>query len=171
MTASTTEVVCANLIRDESGGVCLVRESKPQALGRWSLPAGRAEVGESLRGAAVREAFEETGLVVEAGRLIGIYHSPRTLEGGSAVSFVFESTVIGGELTTSSEHPEVEYFDRARLDRLIEARGIRGAHASMALAAIDAGTYLDDVVTEVLPSKPPRTDLLQRRSDVDDLDR
>jgi len=105
MTATTTEVVCANLIRDQSGSVCLVRESKPQALGRWSLPAGRAEVGESLREAAAREALEETGLVVDIGRLIGIYHSPKTLEGGSAVSFVFESTVVGGEFTTSVEHP------------------------------------------------------------------
>ena len=71
--------MCANVIRDEAGRGLLVRESKPEALGRWSLPAGRAEVGESLREAAAREALEETGLVVEVGRLIGIYHSPITL--------------------------------------------------------------------------------------------
>ncbi|GJM37400.1 MAG: hypothetical protein DHS20C19_07670 [Acidimicrobiales bacterium] len=134
-----------------------MREAKPQALGRWSLPAGRAEVGESLREAAAREALEETGLVVEVGRLIGIYHSPRTLEGGSAVSFVFESTTVGGELTTTIDHPEVEFFGRARLGELMEARALRGRHASLALDALEAGEYLDDdVVVEVPPSEPPR---------------
>ncbi len=159
MVAITTEVVCTNVIRDESGSVCLTRESKPQALGRWSLPAGRAEVGESLREAAAREALEETGLVVDVGRLVGIYHSAQTLEGGSAVAFVFESIVIGGELVTSVAHPEVEFFDRAKLDELIDARAVRGRHVSLALDALEAGEYLDDdVVVEVLPSEPPHTD-------------
>ena len=157
---ATTEVVCANLIRDESGSVCLVRESKPEALGRWSLPAGRAEVGESLREAAAREALEETGLVVDVGPLIGIYHSPKTLEGGAAVSFVFESKVVGGEVAPSVDHPQVEFFDRARLDELVDARALRGQHASLALAALEAGTCLsDDIVVEVPPSEPPRDTL------------
>lgn len=157
MATTTTEVVCANVIRDESGRVCLVRESKPQALGRWSLPAGRAEVGESLREAAAREALEETGLVVGVGGLIGIYHSPQTLEGGSAVSFVFESIMVSGELSTSMDHPEVAFFDRAQLAELVEARQLRGQHASLAIDALEAGEYLnDDVVVEVPPSKPPR---------------
>jgi len=159
LVTTATEVVCANVICDELGRVCLVRESKPHALGRWSLPAGRAEVGESLREAAAREALEETGLVVDVGRLLGIYHSAQTLEGGSAVSFVFESTLIGGELVTSEAHPEVEFFDRAKLDKLVEARALRGQHVSLALHALEAGEYLnDDVVVEVPPSDPPRTD-------------
>lgn len=86
------QIVCANLVLDQQG-LLLVRESKPSAYGRWSLPAGRLEVGESLQDGAAREAHEETGLTVDVGPLIGIYHCPSTLEGGAAINFVFRSTV------------------------------------------------------------------------------
>ncbi|MEM8618939.1 MAG: NUDIX domain-containing protein [Actinomycetota bacterium] len=157
MPSTTTEVVCANLIRNDVGAVYLVRESKPEALGRWSLPAGRAEVGESLRAAAAREAVEETGLVVDVGRLIGIYHTPRSLEGGSAVSFVFESSVAGGEPGTGVDRLDVGVFSRDEIVELFEARMVRGRHVALALDAVDGGRYLsDDVVVEILPSEPPR---------------
>lgn len=155
MGKTTTEVVCANVIRDESGRVCLVRESKPQALGRWSLPAGRAEAGESLRQGAAREALEETGFVVQVGQLIGIYHCPLSLEGGSAVSFVFESAIVGGELATTADHPQVEFFGPTQLNELIEARAVRGSHVELAVQALLANDCLDDVVVEVLASGPP----------------
>ena len=79
------------------------------------------------------------------------------------MSFVFESTATGGAITASAEHPEVEFIDQARLDSIIEARALRGTHASMALAALDAGTYLaNDVVVEVPPSEPPQTERAAR---------
>lgn len=149
-------VVCSNVVLDEHG-VLMVRESKPAALGRWSLPAGRLERGESLRECAAREALEETGLVVEVGSLLGIYHCPATLEGGAAVQFVFRSSVSGGEMRTSAEHPEVAFVTFSAFDRLVAHHQVRGSHVAAAVGTARAGVALADVVTEVVASPPPTT--------------
>ena len=44
--------------------------------GRWGLPGGSVEPGESVRTAVIREVHEETGLDVEPLRLIGVYSDP-----------------------------------------------------------------------------------------------
>jgi 8-oxo-dGTP diphosphatase len=153
----TTQVVCANIVFDEQGSLLLVRESKASTLGRWSLPAGRLERGESMRDGAAREAFEETGLTVEVGPLLRIYHCPSTLEGGSAIIFVFRSTVVGGEIRTSLEHLEVAFVPRSRVDELLRDALVRGQHVEDALAAADAGTELPrDLITQVGASPMPR---------------
>jgi 8-oxo-dGTP diphosphatase len=56
----------------EDGRVLLVRM---HGQARWELPGGGVKRGESLRTAAEREAREETGCVVEAERLLGVYLS------------------------------------------------------------------------------------------------
>jgi 8-oxo-dGTP diphosphatase len=50
------------LIRD--GKVLLIRRGKPPLYGRWVVPGGTVELGESLEQALVREMREETGLEV-----------------------------------------------------------------------------------------------------------
>ena len=49
----------------------LVRRGRPPAEGRWSLPGGGQELGETAEAAARRELMEETGLEVGAMRLVG----------------------------------------------------------------------------------------------------
>lgn len=60
----------AAVVRDERGRVLLVRKAED---GRWSLPAGAVEPGESPQEAVARETREETGLVVRPRRLAGAY--------------------------------------------------------------------------------------------------
>ena len=45
-----------------AGAVLLVRRGKPPAMGRWSLPGGAQDLGETAEHAARRELAEETGL-------------------------------------------------------------------------------------------------------------
>jgi ADP-ribose pyrophosphatase YjhB (NUDIX family) len=52
--------------------VLLVKRRNPPMQGRWSLPGGRVELGETLHDAAVREVAEETGLDVRVGPLIDV---------------------------------------------------------------------------------------------------
>ena len=47
--------------------------------GRWCLPGGRTESGESVVETCLRETLEETGLEVRMVRLLGVYSSPHRL--------------------------------------------------------------------------------------------
>lgn len=152
---ATTLAVCANVILDRDD-VLLVRETKPEARGRWALPGGKLEIGESLAEGAAREALEETGLEVEVGSLVGIYHAPRTLEGTAAINFVFRSTIRNGDLSQSPEHPEARFITSDEFERLLEQGLIRGRHIPLAIEAARSATALPaSLITQVEPSVPP----------------
>lgn len=51
----------------KDGRVLLVRRANPPSSGRWAIPGGAVELGESLREAARREIREETGIEIAPG--------------------------------------------------------------------------------------------------------
>src|SRR5437870_13678624 len=57
----------------EHDRVLLIKRGKAPLLGHWSIPGGMLELGETLRQGAEREALEETGLVVRATELLGVF--------------------------------------------------------------------------------------------------
>jgi ADP-ribose pyrophosphatase YjhB (NUDIX family) len=59
------------VIRD--GKVLLIRRGKAPLRGRWMIPGGTVESGESLEQALVREVFEETGVVVRPREMLAIF--------------------------------------------------------------------------------------------------
>lgn len=82
----------------------------------WALPGGRVEPGETPEAAAVREAFEETGLHVRLERKVGTYWKP---EQDDLVT-VFTAQVIGGEIVRrSAETLDVRWFDREQLPWMV----------------------------------------------------
>jgi 8-oxo-dGTP pyrophosphatase MutT (NUDIX family) len=84
--------------------------------GQWCLPGGMMEAGEGLAEACAREVWEETGLRVQVGRLIGVYNSPNRIteyaDGNryQFVGFTFEARPAGGQIGASSEVTEYGYF-------------------------------------------------------------
>jgi len=69
--------------------------------------------GESASECCAREVLEETGLVVNVGRLIGVYSTPHRIteyaDGNrkQALDLVFEAVRIGRELGVSDETAEL----------------------------------------------------------------
>lgn len=60
--------VGAIIFRDNN--VLLVRRGKEPALGKWTIPGGLVELGESLEDAVKREVMEEVGLTVDVKDLV-----------------------------------------------------------------------------------------------------
>ena len=56
--------VAAGAVIVEDGSLLLVQRANEPGAGRWAVPGGRVEPGETLAEAAIREVQEETGLEV-----------------------------------------------------------------------------------------------------------
>jgi ADP-ribose pyrophosphatase YjhB (NUDIX family) len=86
--------------------VFLARRGIEPGAGRWSYPGGFLELGESAQEGARRETEEETRLLVEVGRLIGLYSRPHA----GVVTVIYEAEVVGGEASSGAESTEVRAF-------------------------------------------------------------
>ncbi|MEP7290338.1 MAG: NUDIX domain-containing protein [Chloroflexota bacterium] len=92
--------------------------------GRWCLPGGATDPGESVEETCVREVWEETGLRVRVTKLVGVYSSPDiviTYADGNRwqiISLSFEVEVSGGELGLSNETTEVGYFTQLEIETI-----------------------------------------------------
>ena len=106
----------------EDARVVLVKRAHPPLQDQWSIPGGVLEVGELVREAAVREAREETGLIVEPGELLGVYD--RVLRDAAQrvhyhyVLIDFLCRRVGGELHAAGDAAEVRWFSREELPGL-----------------------------------------------------
>ena len=88
------------------GRLVLLRRGIEPGRGAWAQPGGFLEVDETVTEAAVRETFEETGLVVTPGEIVGLYSR---LE-AAVVVLAFEAAVVSGEFRTNREALEIEAF-------------------------------------------------------------
>jgi ADP-ribose pyrophosphatase YjhB (NUDIX family) len=109
------------------GALLLVRRGKAPALGRWSLPGGRVEWGETLPDALRREVAEETGLEVVPGALAGLVERIHLDEGFHYVILDYHVTVTGGTLRPGSDVTDARWVLPSELallelsDGLLEA--------------------------------------------------
>ncbi|MEO5573478.1 MAG: NUDIX hydrolase [Gammaproteobacteria bacterium] len=90
--ALTVDIIIELVDRENCPIVLIERHFAP--LG-WALPGGFVDVGECLEQAAIREAYEETGLKVNLRVLLGCYSDPARDQRGHSVSAVYIATGRG----------------------------------------------------------------------------
>jgi ADP-ribose pyrophosphatase YjhB (NUDIX family) len=102
------------------GAVVLVRRAHEPLAGRWSLPGGALELGETLRAAVAREVLEETGLLVDVGAVVdAVDHIAADVAGRTEYHFVIVDYLcqpIGGELRAGGDVDSVALADPRGLD-------------------------------------------------------
>ena len=89
----------------------VVRRAHDPGRGRWSLPGGRVEHGESLEQAVHREVAEETGLLIGIVGLAGIREVlPRDGATGHYVVLSYAALWRSGEVVLNDEHDEFKWL-------------------------------------------------------------
>lgn len=109
----TVQLGCSAIIYDSDKQKILLTQRTDN--GRWCLPGGRLDAGESVEECCAREVKEETGLSVKVKKLVGVYSNPHMLvqyqdNSVQIVALCFEADVVGGALTLSNETTDHGYF-------------------------------------------------------------
>ncbi len=120
--------VAATCVIQRDDRALLVRRAMPTGYGLWSLPGGYVDRGELVEAAAAREVWEETGLRVSIGELIGVFSQSQH----PVVVVAYAATETGGELIAGPECLEVGFFAADELPPLAFPRDetiIREYHA------------------------------------------
>ena len=110
------------VVTDGQGRLLMIKRGHEPGAGLWSIPGGRIEPGETDAEALVREMFEETGLAVEVGRLIGRVQRPGP--NGTVIDIRdYAATVTGGTLRPGDDAADARWVEAADLDSLDDYRG------------------------------------------------
>jgi len=127
------------------GKVVLIRRGKEPLRGRWLVPGGTVELGETLEEALVREVREETGLEVRPLELVAVFDRIDRSAGAVSYHYVIVDYVcecVGGVLCAGSDAEAAALVapeDLARYDLPAKAlevvlEGLRRAGARRAVA-------------------------------------
>lgn len=111
------------IVRDGTGRLLLVQRGGEPERGRWSLPGGRVEPGETDETAVARELLEETGLTVRVGPLVGRVLRPGTAGRTYAIAD-YACTVAAGELAAGDDAAAVRWCGPVELAGLPLAGGL-----------------------------------------------
>jgi ADP-ribose pyrophosphatase YjhB (NUDIX family) len=97
----------------------LVREKSD---GRWTLPGGWADVGESPAENVVREVYEESGFLTRAAKILAVFDRTKHPHQPAFAFHVYKifvlCTILRGKETPSSETDSVGFFGEAEIPEL-----------------------------------------------------
>ena len=101
--------------------VLLVKRGHAPLKGRWSLPGGAVEVGETLEEAVAREVLEETGVTIEVGPIVEVLDRiSRDVDGRVEHHFVlvdFVARPSGGVLRSASDADDAQWVLVSELEK------------------------------------------------------
>lgn len=97
------------VILKNNGQIVLVKRKYEPRQGKWSLPAGFMEFGETTEQTAIREAKEETNLDIKLTELFGVlpgFDDPRV----HVVLIVYRGEIVNGQIKPGDDAEEVKFF-------------------------------------------------------------
>jgi ADP-ribose pyrophosphatase YjhB (NUDIX family) len=125
----------------KDGHVLLVRRNRPPAEGKWSIPGGLVNLGETTEAAAVREVAEECGLTVRLYGLAGVVERIiADSDGRTRYHYVlidYVATPESGELRAGSDAADARWVPIGELGRYETTEGL----ASMVEKAVNLKSF------------------------------
>ena len=120
-------VVAVGVVLLDGDRVLVVRRARAPGVGRWTVPGGGVEAGESMREAATRELREETGLTATLGPIVEVLERiVRDPEGRVQFHYLIVDllgTAPCGTLAAASDATEARFVSLAELARLAATDG------------------------------------------------
>jgi ADP-ribose pyrophosphatase YjhB (NUDIX family) len=98
--------VVVGCIPEKDGKILLCRRAIEPRAGKWTLPAGYLENGETVAQGAIRETYEEAGANIEIVALYALFNICHV----NQIYLMFRSRLIGNEIKAGSESSEVRLF-------------------------------------------------------------
>jgi len=150
-------------IVDEARQILLVKRDRPPFKGRWCLPTGFAEAGESIEDAALRELKEETGLKGRISRLLDV-DSYKSRFYGDLLFLTFVVEKSGGKLAAGDDSAQARFWPIHRIPPLA-FRSNRHALETYIKSKKDYWAILDAIEHQDDKTRPAReaTNSMTRR--------
>ncbi len=107
------------IIIQKDGDIVLIKREGPPFRGKWKLPGGMVEYGQTVEEAAMRESKEETSLDVELIDILGVYSDPQRDPRFHSLATVFVAKPVNGTLkgdiveTTDAKWVPIENLNTA----------------------------------------------------------
>ncbi len=126
----STPLVGAGAVIHSGARILLVKRNNPPNKGRWALPGGLVELGETCEDAAAREVLEETGLSVRIERLLDVQSDLHfDAQGRLEYHYVlvdYLARPVRGRVRVNSESSSSGWFTRRQVRSLDMSEGTRG---------------------------------------------
>jgi 8-oxo-dGTP diphosphatase len=111
-------LACVGVVCRKGDQVLLVKRGREPLKGRWSIPGGKMDFGETVRAAALRELKEETGVTARITRLIDVVDS--IMDDQHYVLIDFEAEWMSGEPVADDDADEAQFFPLAEALEKVE---------------------------------------------------
>jgi|TARA_R100000149_G_scaffold46311_1_gene18639 8-oxo-dGTP diphosphatase len=108
---------CVGVVCRKGDEVLLVKRGREPLKGKWSIPGGKLDRGETVREGALRELMEETGVTARITGLIDVVDS--IMADAHYVLIDFEAEWISGEPVAGDDAVEAAFFPLAEALKMV----------------------------------------------------
>ena len=116
--------LCVGGVVISDGELLLIRRLTEPEAGKWSLPGGRVEFGETMAEAVERELLEETGLHVTCGALVGWVERTDSDYHFAIFDFAAELVSDRSELRAGTDASDAQWAPLAQVHDLALVAGL-----------------------------------------------
>lgn len=104
-------------IIEKDNKILMVKEAKKKCYGKWNVPAGHLEEGETIFDGAVREIFEETGCKVKLKNMLPIIYSE--FENTTLIVLTFTTELLEEKISFNKEEIlDVKWISKEELENM-----------------------------------------------------